>query len=138
MKSFITTLFLFFSASIRNFADPLADAKLKDLPIHISPSRIASEKPMVFFITGDGGYTSFDKSFCKELAESGFSVVALDALKYFWDAKTPESTTVDAEELIDFYQSKWHKDQVIFIGYSFGAHVLPFIFNRLIDRLKDR
>ena len=138
MKSLITTLFLFLSASIRSFDDPLPDAKLKDLPIHISLSRIVSDKPMVFFITGDGGYTRFDKLFCKELAESGFSVVALDALKYFWNEKTPESTTVDVEGIISLYQAKWQKDQVIIIGYSFGADVLPFVYNRLNKSLQDQ
>ncbi|MCF2444220.1 hypothetical protein L0657_09645 [Dyadobacter sp. CY345] len=114
------------------------EAETKDLPVHIIPSASASDKPMVFFISGDGGYTSFDKSFCQELASKGMSVVALDALKYFWNEKTPESTTADVEKLIGLYKDRWKKEKIVLIGYSFGADVIPFVFNKMNKSMQDQ
>ncbi|MCF0055713.1 AcvB/VirJ family lysyl-phosphatidylglycerol hydrolase [Dyadobacter sp. CY356] len=111
--------------------EEINESQLKDLPIHAIPSATNPEKPMVFLITGDGGYTSFDQAFCKTLADNGTPVVALDALKYFWNEKTPASTTADVEKLISFYKNKWQRDKVILVGYSFGADAFPFILNNL-------
>ncbi|MBE9463056.1 AcvB/VirJ family lysyl-phosphatidylglycerol hydrolase [Dyadobacter subterraneus] len=114
---------------VKNNREEINESELKELPIHAISSKSNPEKPMVFLITGDGGYTSFDQAFCKELANNGMPVVALDALKYFWNEKTPASTTVDVEKLISFYRNKWQRDKIILIGYSFGADAFPFVYN---------
>lgn len=124
-------------AEVKSSHEEINESQLKELPIHAIPSTVNPEKPMVFLITGDGGYTSFDQAFCKELADSGTPVVALDALKYFWNEKTPASTTADVEKLISFYKSKWQRDKVILIGYSFGADAFPFIYNNLTKTTRE-
>ncbi|GLU52386.1 AcvB/VirJ family lysyl-phosphatidylglycerol hydrolase [Dyadobacter frigoris] len=121
----------------KNSNEEVNESQLKELPIHAISSTSNPEKPMVFLITGDGGYTSFDQAFCKELADSGMPVVALDALKYFWNEKTPASTTADVEKLISFFKSKWQRDKVILIGYSFGADAFPFIYNNLNKTMRE-
>src|SRR5690606_24282089 len=56
---------------------------------------------------------------------------------YFWNPKTPESTTADVSRAIEHYQSLWNKKSFILIGYSFGADVIPFIANRLTTSLRS-
>lgn len=124
-------------AEVKRNHEEINESQLKELPIHAIPSTINPEKPMVFLITGDGGYTSFDQAFCKQLADNGTPVVALDALKYFWNEKTPASTTADVEKLISFYKSKWQRDKVILIGYSFGADAFPFVYNNLTKTTRE-
>ena len=114
------------------------ESQIKELPVHIVPAAVTSEEnPLVFFISGDGGYTSFDKSFCKELAARGMPVVSLDALKYFWNEKTPASTTADVEKLISLYKDKWQKNKVLLVGYSFGADALPFVYNTMNKNVRE-
>jgi type IV secretory pathway VirJ component len=33
--------------------------------------------------------------------------------------------------IIAQYAARWHKQRVLLVGYSFGADVMPFVFNRL-------
>jgi type IV secretory pathway VirJ component len=67
----------------------------------------------------------------KTFAQSGYPVVGLNARTYFWQRKTPEQTAADVQALIDHYGKEWNRTKVILIGYSFGADVMPFVYNRL-------
>ncbi|MGV8879049.1 MAG: AcvB/VirJ family lysyl-phosphatidylglycerol hydrolase [Sphingobacteriaceae bacterium] len=103
-----------------------------DLPVHLTPAlRPTSGNTMVLMISGDGGWTGFDQQVANEFAKKGLPVVGLNALKYFWQQKNPVKTTLDAERLILQYATLWKKDKIILLGYSFGADIIPFIFNRL-------
>lgn len=88
-------------------------------------------KPLVFYISGDGGMNKFSNSLCKKLNSKGFDVIALNARTYFWDKKTPGKTTADVAQLLKQKLVGRKNQQIILIGYSFGADVLPFILNRL-------
>jgi len=98
------------------------------LPIKAFPSADTS-KPLVFYITGDGGFTGFSDAFLRTLNRSGYPVLALNARKYFWEKKTPASTAASLSQLINKYMALWKRDSVVLIGYSFGADVTPFIYN---------
>lgn len=93
---------------------------------------------MVFMISGDGGWTSFDQSLAEELASKGLSVLGLDAQKYFWNVKTPDQTSKDVSQAIDHYLTSLGKESLILGGYSFGASIVPFIANRLPAGLKNK
>ena len=108
----------------------------KDMILKVIPSAEKNELPFVFFISGDGGWTKFDQLLSEALAKKGFGVIGLNAKKYFWNAKTPESTTADVSAAIEHYQNLWGKQALVLIGYSFGADVIPFIANRLNTSLK--
>ena len=103
----------------------------KNLPIIVTPAAANENTPMVFMISGDGGWTDFDQKIASTLAKRGIPTLGLDAQKYFWDRKTPEQSAHDFSIAIMEYMEKWHKKSFIFIGYSFGADVLPFIVNKL-------
>ena len=101
-----------------------------DLPIDTLGSNNMS-KPLVLYITGDGGFNSFSKAFMKQWNANGYPVVALNAKSYFWKTKAPEDATRDISALIDEYFSLWKRNEVILVGYSFGADVIPFIQTRM-------
>jgi type IV secretory pathway VirJ component len=109
----------------------------KDLPIIIIPSTVDENMPMAFFISGDGGWTSFDNAVCEKLADKCMPVIGLDAQKYFWNEKQPEEASEDISMAIEHYMQQWNKNSFVLIGYSFGADVIPFIANNFPDSLKN-
>lgn len=109
-----------------------------DLPLTLIPASQPNKLPMVFMISGDGGWTSFDQSLAEELASKGLSVLGLDAQKYFWNVKTPDQTSKDVSQAIDHYLTSLGKESLILGGYSFGASIVPFIANRLPAGLKNK
>jgi type IV secretory pathway VirJ component len=86
---------------------------------------------IVIEVTGDGGWSVTDKGLANTLSAEGFPVVGLNSLHYFWHEKTPDEASKDLSRLIDHYLPLWKKEKVILIGYSFGAEVVPFMYNRL-------
>lgn len=113
-------------------------ATIPDLPVTIVPAQKSGPDLMVLYITGDGGWNSFSKNLCNQFAADGVPVIALNSLKYFWSRKTPEEATNAAIALINEYAAVWKKKNILLCGYSFGADVVPFIYNRLPETLKER
>ncbi|HEX7585570.1 MAG TPA: AcvB/VirJ family lysyl-phosphatidylglycerol hydrolase [Prolixibacteraceae bacterium] len=107
-----------------------------DLPLILIPTSLKGNKPLVIFISGDGGWTSFDQTVCEKLAEKGSPVVGLDAQKYFWNEKDPKVVADDLTIAINHYMQLWNKSTFVLLGYSFGACVAPFIANQFSDQLK--
>lgn len=108
-----------------------------DLPLTIVPALPNSKMPMVFMISGDGEWTSFDHTLADTFAKKGIPVVGYDAQKYFWNAKTPQETTAEITKAISHYLQQWNKKSFVLVGYSFGACVAPFVANRFPDFLKN-
>ena len=101
------------------------------LPVNTVTAGSDTSKPLIMYITGDGGWNKFSKNLAAALAGQGYPVVALNANDYFWKKKTSAQTAADITLLIKTYQKIWNRKKVTFIGYSFGADVVPFVFNRL-------
>jgi type IV secretory pathway VirJ component len=108
-----------------------------DLPLTIMPSAIKNELPLAIFISGDGGWTSFDQSLNEKLTEKGIPVLGLDAQKYFWNERKPMAVAEELTVAIKHYMNLWNRNSFIFIGYSFGADVAPFIANSFSSELKE-
>ena len=110
-----------------------------DLPVTVTPpSRNPADQPLVFGISGDGGWRGFIDNLGTDLSTHEIPVVGLDALRYFWSAKTPDQTTADVANSIRFYLKKWNRNSFVLLGYSFGANVMPFIVNRLPEDLRSK
>lgn len=101
-------------------------------------SSVSHNKPLIFYISGDGGMNKFSTSLCEKLHDKGFDVIALNAKSYFWDKKTPAKTAADVTNLLKGKLNGRKSQQVVMIGYSFGADVLPFILNRLPKDIDDK
>jgi type IV secretory pathway VirJ component len=82
-------------------------------------------------ISGDGGWRDIDKSLAEALHAQGIAVVGWDSLRYFWSRKSPATLAQDLAAVIDAFTGRWRTPEVVLIGYSFGANVLPFAFNGL-------
>jgi type IV secretory pathway VirJ component len=107
------------------------------LPVVETPT-MQPGRYMAVLITGDGGWAAGDRALATTLANEGMPVVALDARAYFGTPRTPDATTRDWEQLARWYMPLWRRDSVVFVGYSRGADVAPFVVARLAPALRDR
>lgn len=108
---------------------PASDG-VDDLPL----IELAAERPgdtFAVFYSGDGGWRDLDKDLAAILQREGVSVVGVDVLRYFWKHREPGPAAVDLGRIIRAYQHKWGAKRVALIGFSFGADVLPALYNRL-------
>jgi type IV secretory pathway VirJ component len=106
------------------------------LPVTILP--VAKPlKLMAVVISGDGGWRDLDRSIAENLQQRGVPVVGWDSLRYFWTVKTPEQTADQLANVLTTYMAKWNTPDVALIGYSFGADVMPFAYNRLPQELRS-
>ena len=86
---------------------------------------------VTLFLSGDGGWRDLDRDVAGEMAKLGDPVVGIDTLRYYWQHKSPEQSANDLAELMQHYRQKWGTKRFVLAGYSFGADVLPAIYNRL-------
>jgi type IV secretory pathway VirJ component len=105
-------------------------AELAGLPIVEVPAKRAGST-LAILISGDGGWAGIDKAVAASLAEKGIAVVGVDSLRYFWKERTPQSAAADVDRIVQHYLSAWDKKDILLIGYSQGADILPFVVNRL-------
>jgi type IV secretory pathway VirJ component len=116
----------------------MADAELAGLPLVEVPADGASRTTMAVIITGDGGWAGVDQEIAAGLAQNGIGVVGLNALKYFWTARTPEVLGADLDRVLRHYLKRWKKDRALLVGYSLGADVMSFGVNRLTKAVRDQ
>lgn len=97
-------------------------------------------KPLILYLSGDGGWNKFSTSFINTLNKQGYSIVALNSRSYFWKKKTPAKAAEEISVFLEKYLKTWKAASFILVGYSFGADVAPFIqsnFNPyILDNLK--
>jgi len=93
---------------------------------------------LAIIFSGDGGWRDIDKTIAQRLCSDGVSVLGWDSLHYFWSRKPPEQIANDLSLVIDTYASRWGASKVALIGYSFGAGILPFAYDRLTQEARQR
>lgn len=112
-------------------------AQLADLPvIEVPATGTATTGRFAILLSGDGGWAGIDKEIAAALAAKGVPVAGFDSLRYFWTARTPEGLAADLDRLVRYYAARWQRSEVILIGFSQGADVLPFAVNRLPARTR--
>jgi len=109
---------------------------VNDLPLIEMHAQNGLQGPLAVILSGDGGWAGIDREVGKYLVEKGISVVGLNSLQYFWSAKTPERAGADLERIIRHYSGAWNRQNVILIGYSLGADVLPFMAGGLPPEIR--
>lgn len=112
-------------------------ASLADLPLVEVPARAPGTK-LAVLLTGDGGWVAIDKELAAALADAGVAVVGLDSLRYFWKRRTPEETARDVARILERYGAAWGREEVLLVGYSRGADLVPFVAARLPPALRAR
>jgi type IV secretory pathway VirJ component len=119
-------------------ADATTPPPLQNLPITEVPATRGGSDVFAVMVSGDGGWARLDQELSAELATRGIPVAGLNSLRYFWHARTPEETAGDLDRIIEHYSLLWHRPRVLLIGYSFGADVMPAVFNRLSPAARAR
>lgn len=122
------------------FGIGMPNQKRLEIPNYVVPEIATNmtQKTLVVFITGDGGYNRFSKNLLRYFGQEGFNRLIFNSKKYFWKRKTPEEASKDFEKYINFYLEKSNCDQVYLIGHSFSAGVLPFIINNFSANLQKK
>lgn len=132
-------LLIFFICLPGNITQLEAQGKsfVSELPLNIS-STTGIQNNLVIYLTGDGGWNSFNNGLIQEFEKQGYGVVTLNTRKYFWEEKTPDLFAHDIEQLSRYYLKEWNKSSLIIVGYSFGADVASFIPGRLSAELQKK
>lgn len=110
---------------------PSTPKSLGDLPVIEIKATAPEVDTFAIIISGDGGWAGLDKEVGAALVAKGVPVIGVDSLRYFWSARTPDSTAADLDRIIRYYAAQLNKKRVVLVGYSQGADVLPFIATRL-------
>lgn len=113
-------------------------SEVGDLPLVEVPAPRSESPRFMLFLSGDGGWASLDKTVAARVSQAGISVIGFNSRKYFWNARTPDASTRDIERVLRHYLQAWHKTEIVLVGYSFGADVLPYIVNHLPPDLRAR
>jgi type IV secretory pathway VirJ component len=132
MKKLISILFaLVFSLFNILFAQKTS------LPLSLYSSTDTT-KPIIFYISGDGGFNKFSTSFMQTLNKQGYAVIGLNAKDYFWTQKKPKEAASAIEAAIDESNKQWKRNNIVMIGYSFGADVAPFMLTNFSPALAPK
>ena len=130
---------IFLTLFINYAVDIYSQSAQSRLPVTVLSSQDTT-KPMILYISGDGGWNKFSTSFMDTMNRRGFTVIGLNAKEYFWHRKDPEGTAIDVNSLVSVYMKKMKLNKVVMIGYSMGADIMPFVVTRckkdLLDKLK--
>lgn len=118
-------------------ADVGGEQDVSDLPLIELPAA-HSRGMLAIVMSGDGGWRDLDKTIGEQLSKDGVSVVGWDSLRYFWGEKSPEQVSRDLARVLRVYGARWHANSFALIGYSFGADVMPFAYDRLPPALRDK
>ncbi|MFV3126226.1 virulence factor family protein [Niveispirillum sp. KHB5.9] len=106
-------------------ADALSDLPLTELPAD------ATHGVLAIVYSGDGGWRDLDKDIAEYLQAQGVPTVGVDMLRYYWSWRSPEDSAADLSRLIAHYRKEWGIEKVVLVGYSFGADVMPALYNLL-------
>ncbi|GAB7522164.1 virulence factor family protein [Paraburkholderia sp. 2C] len=117
--------------------DTAHEEDVSDLPLIELPAAHPTGM-LAVVMSGDGGWRDLDKTIAESLQRQGVSVIGWDSLRYFWSEKTPAQTSHDLARVLKTYGARWHTNQIALVGYSFGADVMPFAYNRLPDALRAK
>ncbi|GAB6140133.1 hypothetical protein JCM14076_08620 [Methylosoma difficile] len=106
------------------------------MPMVDVPAAQARETLTIFY-SGDGGWRDLDRTIAGEMAALNYPVAGVDVLRYFWERKTPEQAAADLSATMAYYRKNRHVKAFVLAGYSFGADILPAVYQRLPQADKD-
>lgn len=113
-----------------------ADQGIGDLPLVLLPVDRPA-RTMAVIYSGDGGWRDLDKQIGMALQQAGIPVVGVDTLRSFWTRRTPAAASRDLERILGHFTRAWNTPDVLLIGYSFGADIIPFMVNRIKPAVRD-
>jgi type IV secretory pathway VirJ component len=109
---------------------PADDSSMDSLPLVELPTQ-PLHGVIAFVYSGDGGWRDLDKDVAERLQSEGIPTIGVDMLRYFWAYRAPADAARDLSRMIRHYRTQWPDTKVVLAGYSFGADVLPALYNLL-------
>jgi type IV secretory pathway VirJ component len=106
------------------------------LPVVEVPAKNSNETVTLFY-SGDGGWRDLDRAVAGLMADHGYPVVGVDVLRAFWSSTTPEKAANDLTAIMTYYRTAWKAKKFVLAGYSFGADILPALYNRLSEQDRE-
>jgi type IV secretory pathway VirJ component len=100
--------------------------------------KTVSDKPLVFFFTGDSGKSHFDEKLTDSLCAINIPMICINSYKFFRKRKTPQQTLDSILPIIEKNLQMYNRQKFIFAGYSFGSEVVPFLYNLMSDDWKEK
>jgi type IV secretory pathway VirJ component len=100
-----------------------------------------AERPgrtFAFVFSGDGNWAILVRAMARELAKHGVPSVGLKARTYLLRRRTPREVARHVESVLRHFFKAWEMDDVVLVGLSRGADLLPFAVRRLPDELRGR
>jgi len=117
-------------------------SRISDLPLphFIMNSTQGKPRALAVILSGSGGWIRFDQRLAEALAEAKMDVIGIDSLRYFfWKKKSPAILASDLTRVIRHWMETQNgPKELILVGYSKGADVLPFAVNLLEQELRDQ
>ena len=117
-----------------------AGAQDEPLPVvlHLPPPGAPRREVFAVFLSGDGGWATFDAEIADRLAAAGVPVAGVSLLRWLWREKRPEAMAGDLAGLIARRSAEWGEVPVLVVGFSMGANVAPFALRRLPAETRAR
>lgn len=106
---------------------------IDDLPLVELPVTPQSDVVAIFY-SGDGGWRDLDRDLAAILQADGMAVVGVDVMSYYWKKRGPDESAADLARIMRGYRQKWNASRIALIGFSFGANILPALYNRLPEQ----
>lgn len=113
------------------------EVEIDGVPVREYMPDAPSTKPFVIFLSGDGGWAAIDDGVSDRLSQLGMPVVGVNCLRYFWKKKSPEEAALELQEIYETYKKRLGREDVVFVGFSFGAEVIPAIVNRFDPKVRE-
>jgi len=135
--SVIFVLYFLLSTQISVNAAEDEPAKLPIKELRAS-AKLLTVPALTVFMAGDGGWAKIDRDISGILNQHGMDILGFNSLQYFIKNRSPEECATDISNLTRNYLKRWNKSEIIMIGYSQGADVLPFVVSRLPDDLEKK
>ncbi len=90
-----------------------------------------AERPLILFISGEGGWRHFDDQVSAGLREAGYWVGGVDAMKYFWEPQdSRQALASDIRAYVAALAAEAGRDtesRLVLAGFSFGADLAPWL-----------
>ena len=109
----------------------IPETSMADLPLVEVPATGPRAGRLAVMLSGDGGWSALDKHVASTFATHGIDVVGLNSLKYLWKERSPDEVAQDVESITRHYMASWKDTDLVLLGYSSGADILPFVPPRM-------
>ncbi len=111
---------------------------IADLPLTEVAPQGRPDGRIAVLMTGDGGWAGLDRGIAAVLSQHGVRVIGMSSLEFFWHKKTPAEAADAVARIIAAYAARYPGARFTLIGYSFGASLVPVVYNRLPPAEKSR